>query len=176
MLMRMLVAAGIPVLSDGQRQPDEDNPHGYFELEAVKSTRKDDSWLSQAGGKAVKLVHLLLMDLPPGYRYRVLLTQRDLDEVVASQAKMLARSGKSGGAIAPAALKQVYTAQMSQVEQWLNTRSDIQWMKVPYRQVLADPAAMCRQVAEFIGRPDAAAAMASAVDPSLYRNRADQKA
>lgn len=171
MVMRMLAAAGVPILSDGQREPDEDNPHGYFELEAVKTTRNDASWLESAPGKAVKLVHLLLMDLPTGPVYRLLMTERDLDEVLASQAKMLNRSGKSGGAIAPAALKQVYAAQMRQVEQWLAGRPDIQWMKVAYREVVADPEGATRKVAEFIGRPETAAAMAKAVDPSLYRNR-----
>jgi hypothetical protein len=53
MMMRMIQAAGIPALTDHLRAADEDNPHGYFELEAVKRTRQDPSWLSQAGGKVV---------------------------------------------------------------------------------------------------------------------------
>lgn len=172
MVMRMLAAGGVPILSDGQREADEDNPHGYFEMEAVKKTRDDPAWLAGAPGKAVKLVHLLLLDLPPGHTYRVIMTDRDLDEVLASQKKMLDRSGRTGAQLAPAALKQVYSAQMRQVEQWLDSRPDVSWMKLAYRDVIADPAAAAQRVAEFIGRPEAAAAMAGAVDPSLYRNRA----
>lgn len=171
MLMRMLQAGGVPILSDGQRTADDDNPHGYFELEAVKSTRGNPGWLKDAPGKAVKLVHLLLMDLPPGYKYRVLFTDRNLDEVLASQRKMLERSGKAGAALPAEALKQVFTAQLKQVEQWLNGRPDIVWTRVGYRDVINDPVGVAKKVAEFIGRPEAAGAMAAAVDPSLYRNR-----
>ena len=64
MCMKMLEAGGYPVLTDGLRKPDEDNPNGYYEYEAVKSTHQDDNWLSQARGKAVKMVYRLLYDLP----------------------------------------------------------------------------------------------------------------
>ena len=35
--MQMLVAGGIPALSDGLRTPDENNPKGYFEWEPAKT-------------------------------------------------------------------------------------------------------------------------------------------
>ena len=38
MMMQILAAGGLPVLSDGVRAADEDNPYGYYELEAVKKT------------------------------------------------------------------------------------------------------------------------------------------
>src|SRR5256885_1317813 len=81
MMMRMIAAGGIAPLSDHSREADEDNPLGYLELEAVKATRRDPSWLSRAPGRVVKVIHLLLKDLPPGYAYRVILMRRDLDEV-----------------------------------------------------------------------------------------------
>jgi hypothetical protein len=36
-MMQMLSAGGMPVLSDGQRSADANNPRGYYELEPVKS-------------------------------------------------------------------------------------------------------------------------------------------
>ena len=55
MLMQMLAAGGMPMLTDHQRAADEDNPRGYFELEAVRKGPPDLSWVAQARGKAVKV-------------------------------------------------------------------------------------------------------------------------
>lgn len=50
MLMQMLEAGGMPVLSDGARSPDPDNPKGYLEYEPVKALPKNAAWLAQAVG------------------------------------------------------------------------------------------------------------------------------
>ena len=97
MMMRMLAVGGIAPLTDGVRVPDTDNPHGYYEYEPVKRTKADDSWLGQAAGRAVKMVHLLLRDLPADRSYRVILMRRDLTEMVTSQRRMLERLGRDTG-------------------------------------------------------------------------------
>ncbi|HVV44348.1 MAG TPA: alkaline phosphatase family protein, partial [Bryobacteraceae bacterium] len=48
MLMQMLSAGGLPALTDGVRSADEDNPRGYFELEAVKQMQNGAPWLEEA--------------------------------------------------------------------------------------------------------------------------------
>ena len=75
-MMQMLAAGGVPLLIDQVRAADEDNPRGYYEFEPVKRTRQDSSWLESAVGKAIKMVHLLLYDLPPTYQYAVILMGR----------------------------------------------------------------------------------------------------
>ncbi len=171
MMMRMIAAAGIPPLTDGIRGPDEDNPNGYFELEAVKQTRQDSSWLDQAPGKSVKLVHLLLKELPPTHRYRLVMMHRDLDEVLASQQKMLARSGRKGAVSGPEALKRVFAAQLLDVERWVASQPNFSRLDVSYNGVLKDAGTEAGRVAAFLGRPERAGAMAAAVDAGLYRNR-----
>jgi len=57
-----------------------DNPKGYYELEAVKKTKQDPSWLPQAEARPSKWSSLLLYDLPPGERYRIIFMERDLEE------------------------------------------------------------------------------------------------
>ena len=64
MAMQMIVAGGIPPITDSLRAPDEDNPRGYFEFERVKSLRTDKAWLDDARGKVVKVIHMLLTELP----------------------------------------------------------------------------------------------------------------
>ena len=72
---------------------DVDNPKGYFELERIKSLEKetDKTYLREARGKAVKVISFLIKDLPDENDYRVLFMRRDLDEVLASQQKMIGR-------------------------------------------------------------------------------------
>lgn len=170
MMMRMIAAGGIPALTDGVRAADADNPHGYFEFEPVKRTKQDPSWLGQARGRVVKMVHLLLMDLPAGYDYRVVMMHRDPDEVIASQRKMLERAGRPSGD--PGVLRRVFAAQMDGVRRWLEASPHVRALDVSYNAMLADPRAEAARVATFLGLSGRTDAMAAAVDPSLYRNRA----
>ena len=97
MAMKMLEAAGLSMVVDGLREADEDNPKGYFELERVKdlANETDWSWLDSARGKAIKIISYLLKELPDTHNYKVIFMRRDLNEVLASQAKMLDRRGES---------------------------------------------------------------------------------
>ncbi len=104
MLMQMLAAGGLAVLSDGLRAADEDNPRGYLELERAKTLLKDSRWLFGARGKAIKIVAPLLVGLPEDLPCRVILSERDLDEVLgfaAAHAGTL-QSVAGGGAGTPA--------------------------------------------------------------------------
>ena len=91
MFMQMLAAGGLNILTDGLREPDEDNPRGYLEFEPVKNLLKDSRWLLEGRGKVVKIVAPLLTALPPGLPCRIIFTERDLDEVLDSQDRMLER-------------------------------------------------------------------------------------
>ncbi|OYV85360.1 MAG: sulfotransferase family protein, partial [Planctomycetia bacterium 21-64-5] len=94
LMMQMLDNGGIQVVTDGSRTADVDNPKGYYEFEKVKAIQRDTSWLAEARGKAVKMVSQLLYHLPGDERYRIIFMERDFDEMLASQEKMLARLGR----------------------------------------------------------------------------------
>jgi hypothetical protein len=170
--MQMIHAGGIPALTDGQRTSDDSNPRGYFELERVKQLKQDKSWLDEAAGKVVKVIHLLLAELPDDRPYRVVFMQRDLREVVQSQATMLARSGRTGGQLAPERLIAVYEQQLKTVEQWLAARPNFSVLRVQYAQLVSDPAGVVPTVNTFLGGSLDEARMRAAVDPGLHRNRA----
>ena len=170
--MQMIHAGGIPALTDGQRTSDDSNPRGYFELERVKQLKQDKSWLDDAAGKVVKVIHLLLAELPDDRPYSVVFMQRDLREVVQSQATMLARSGRAGGQLAPERLIAVYEQQLKTVEQWLAARPNFSVLRVPYAQLVSDPSGVVPTVNAFLGGTLDEARMRAAVDPGLHRNRA----
>ena len=170
-MMQTLAAGGVAPLTDLARQADMDNPRGYFELEAVKKIATDNSFLDAARGKAVKIIHTLLAHLPLDRDYRVILMRRDLDEVLASQRKMLTRRGHSGAALNEAQLKAVYQNQLLQTMRWLAAHSErVRFLEVEYKKLVTAPRATAREVNAFLGGALDEEAMAAAVDPSLYRN------
>ena len=171
-MMQMLLAGGMPVLTDQKRLADEDNPKGYWELEAVKHTKASRDWLLQAPGKAVKMVHLLLTDLPrEGYLYRVLLMKRCMAEVLASQRAMLQRQGKSGAALSEDKLSQIFLGQMQRVENWLKEQPHFAVLPVDYNALIANPMPQAAAINEFLGQALDAGKMVQAVNPGLYRQR-----
>jgi len=172
MAMQMIVAGGIPPMTDGLRAADADNPRGYFEFERVKQLKTDKAWLDDARGKVVKVIHMLVTELPDDRPYRVVFLDRDLREVVKSQSTMLARNAKAGGALAPERLMAVYEAQLKQVQAWLAARPNFTVLAVKHADLIRDPGAQARAMNAFLGGSLDESAMAAAVDPSLHRNRA----
>ncbi len=172
MAMRMLEAGGVPILTDGVRTADDSNPKGYFEFEPVKGLDKpgDHAWLAGARGKAVKVISFLLTYLPESYDYQVIFMRRDLDEIVASQNKMLDTRGEARGA-EDARLKALYSEHLGQVERFLARRACFATLSVEYADVLATPAAQAARVNAFVGGRLDVDAMASIADRALYRNR-----
>lgn len=171
MMMQMLAAGGLPVLTDQVRASDEDNLRGYLEFEPVKAVKRDASWVADAVGKAVKVVYLLLKDLPAAHEYRVLFMRRDLAEIVGSQQAMLARRGEPGAPVPNREMADVFARQLKKTDQWLAAQSNFRLLDVGYRDVITDPQNQSRRVSEFLELPLDVVAMTAAVDPSLYRQR-----
>lgn len=168
-MMQMLHRGGMEVITDGQRIADDDNPAGYYEYEPVKMLQRDATWLALARGKAVKIISQLLFDLPTTEQYAVVLMQRNLDEVLASQDKMLARRGQK--AASHDVLRSAFESHQVKLGKWLSEQSNFRVLKVDYASLIGDPQAHARQIAEFTGHSLNVDEMATAVDPSLYRNR-----
>jgi hypothetical protein len=171
MMMQMLAAGGLAPLTDNLREPDEDNPRGYYEFEPVKQVARDASWLADAEGKAVKMVYRLLYDLPQTFTYRVIFMRRNVDEIIASQEVMLQRSGKAGERVDGGRLAEIYGRQLRDVGAWLEAQPNFSVLSVEYRDVLNDPESVTQAVNEFLaGRLDVEA-MLQVPDRSLYRQR-----
>jgi len=171
LMMQMLAAGGIPPLVDHQREPDESNPRGYFEFEPVKRLRADRSWLDQAHGRAIKIIHLLLRELPTDgvHNYRVILMKRPIKEVLVSQRVMLERQGKTGAD--DVMLEKIYLSQLAQVEAWLKQQPVFSVLSIDYQHVLKDSLEAAKEINTFLQATLDLEAMATAVDPALYRQR-----
>ena len=172
MMMKMLGAGGLELATDEIRSADEDNPKGYFELEKVKELdkTKDKNWVAGYRGKVIKVISFLLMDLPPGSAYKVVFMRRNLDEVIASQNKMLDRRGEERGSDDEKMIG-LYNTHLRKVEFLLRHRKNYESLDVDYKQALEQPREYAERVRRFLGMPLDVERMAEVVDPELYRNR-----
>jgi hypothetical protein len=171
LMMQMLAAGGVPILSDGERVADADNPRGYCEWERIKQLPKEPACIEEAEGKAVKIISQLLFALPAGHDYRIIFMERPLPEVVASQAEMIRRRGTTGAALPEAALIAGLRMHLNQVNAWLAQKRDIPVNRLEYHLVLRDPAGAAENLKNFLARDLNIEAMARQVDPALYRQR-----
>jgi hypothetical protein len=171
MMMRMLAEGGAPLLTDELRVADSDNPRGYFELEAVKGTARDASWVKKAAGTCVKVISTLLPHLPPDQSYRVLLMRRNIDQVVRSQRAMLERLGTTPAGEDDSAARQSQLEHLVELESWLSSAHYMKVLGVSYERVLAQPEKEIERILGFLGLDLDAAAMRRAVEPALQRQK-----
>jgi hypothetical protein len=169
LMMQMLEQGGVEVVTDHIRAADVDNPRGYYEFEKVKKIKQDASWLPQMRGKAFKIVSQLLYDLPPGEFYRIIFMERNLDEVLLSQTKMLERLGRS--IPPPTEMKRAFTLHIQKLRQWLERQPSMRTLYVPYRDLIQRPPEQVKRVSEFLGGKLDIERMVKTADPLLYRNR-----
>jgi hypothetical protein len=170
-MMQMLSAGGMPVLSDGERVADSDNPRGYYEWERIKLLPRQPGCIAEAEGKVVKVISQLLFALPASHDYRIIFMDRPLAEVAASQAEMIRHRGTSGPKLADAALVTGLQTHLNQVDAQLRTRKNIALTRVSYHEVLREPVHVAETIQHFVGRVLDVAAMSQQVDSSLYRQR-----
>src|SRR5438270_10834083 len=137
LMMQMFAAGGIDTVTDAIRTADCDNPRGYLEFERVKKIKHDSSWLPEMRGKAFKMVSQLLYDLPPSEHYRIIFMERDLDEVLASQEKMLERLGR------PAApreqMRAAFQTHLNRLDFWLTEQSHMRMLRINYKTLVEAP-------------------------------------
>ncbi len=167
MIMQMLAQGGITVYTDNQRQPDKHNPKGYFELEKVKSLSSTSAgWLAGARGNAVKVIAQFLEYLPPVFHYRIIFIERPLDEVLESQNRMIGKTARD-----PAGIAQSYIIQLRRIEKFIQTRDDMEILRLSYGETINRPEQAAGLIATFVQGSFDKVSAAAAVDPQLYRVR-----
>jgi hypothetical protein len=171
MMMKMLAEGGLEVVSDAIRTADEDNPNGYFEMEPVKKLSEGNTqWLAQAGGKVVKIISSLLEYLPPEYHYKIIFMERELQEVLASQQKML-KNRQENSQVLDTELSAQFETHLALIKYWLARQPNMEVIYISYNRMLGEPRIYCERVTDFVGLPLNMEKMLAIPNPALYRNR-----
>ncbi len=171
MMMQMLEKGGMEVFTDKVRTADDDNPQGYYEHELVKGLMRNKSWLKDVGEKAVKVVSHLLLHLPNNYHYKIVFMERDLDEVIRSQHRMLVNMGKAKEEQISVSLIAAFESNLNKISNWVKKQKNVEILYVPYKEVINNPLQQAEKVNNFLKEDLNTTMMSSVVDKSLYRQR-----
>lgn len=174
MMMNMLDEGGIPPLTDQEREPNVDNPKGYYEYERVKDLPDDTEWLEEAKGKAVKVLAELIKHLPDDYHYKVIFMDRHLEEIVESQKKMLIRKGEDPDEVSDEELMAMFSKYRRSLKQRINSSDNMEVIYLSYNDIMNDPKGNIRQLYYFFDKSLKPKKMLSVIDEDLYRNRATE--
>lgn len=170
LVMSLLAAAGQPLLTDHHRPADPDNPRGYHEFQPVKSLMKDNTWLPAQQGVAVKIISTLLPFIPPGLPLKIILIQRRLPEVLASQAAMLARAGLPS--VPASLLAAAWQKQSAQTLEFITHRPRTGVLILQHRELLENPLPPLEQLLAFLPHlHQDPRALLPAIDPALHRQK-----
>jgi protein-L-isoaspartate O-methyltransferase len=171
MMMAMLEAGGMQLLVDNIRTADEDNPKGYYEFERVKRIQHDQSWLEDARGKVVKIIPELLRQMPQDHTCKVIFMRRKMEEILASQRRMLIRRGEPADKVSDERMTELYRKHLRQAEDWIDEQPNIEVIYVSYNEILENPVEHARRINQFLGNTLNVENMVGVVDPTLYRQR-----
>lgn len=163
LLMQMLQAGGMEILSDEKRKADNSNPKGYFELETIKSLYIDNSCLKGQFGKAVKVISYLLKYLPEDQKYKIIFINRDMDEIIKSQQKMLGRDEKKP----PKALINAFDKEIRNVKIWAENNPNIEILYLHYTNVIENSKEEINKIINFLNIPLNKEKMIDVIDPHL---------
>ncbi len=169
MLMQILHNGGIPSSYDhNSRPPDENNPKGYYELAGGKIINKlmDGSFpIQDYKGQFIKITAYGMKFLPKG-RYKVIYSERNIDEILDSMEKMAKIKDESR-----AETRDTFIKLNEMIKSMISKREDIDVLFVNYNNILEDPKNKIKAIYDFIGSPDQdLESMINTVDQSLHRN------
>jgi hypothetical protein len=171
LLMQILQSMGITIFTDSKRSPDESNPNGYFEHEFVKTIENDISWLKHVQGKAIKIVSPLLIYLPEDYEYKIIFMNRDLDEILFSQNKMLSQKNLQNMDTKRETLKEILKKDLNQAKSWINTNAKVKCLYQEYLKIVNDVEKEIPPIEKFLNVKADIEKVKLIVDKKLYRTR-----
>ena len=177
LMMQMLAAGGVAPMTDHERTADVDNPEGYFEWEDIKKLKSDPSLIEQAEGKVTKVISMLLPHLPKQHDYKIIFLMRPIEEVVASQQKMIDRLQTQGANLDTESLIQNLTQHRATILKLLRQMPAKVFM-LKYQNLIEKTENAVKSVVDFLGDDYQldVEAMTQQVKPELWRNRASSLA
>ena len=172
MMMRMLEAGSINIVVDNICKADDDNPKGYFEDERVKNLKENNSWLNDSlNNKAIKIISFLLYNLPQTNFYKIIFMERDMEEILKSQKKMLSKNNESSDTVDDATMTRKFNEHLGKIKKWLKDQRNIDCIYVKYHDVLREPLKYADKIKKFLNFDLNTEQMVKAIDKRLYRNK-----
>lgn len=176
MMMQLLNAGGYELFTDFQREPDESNPKGYFEHEAINRTHLDATWLEEADCKVAKVLMPQLMKLPSHVKYIVLWMERSTLEIVMSQEIMMGKSPNEIKQNFPFGKSMQIESDTLKVLNWVDTSPNVTLYKIKYSDFLTQTESAVERIVEILSthfpgnKKLDKQKMMNSVDPELYRS------
>lgn len=177
LMMQMLQAGGLEPKTDARREADTHNPKGYFEWDAIKTLKDHPDVIDEAAGMVVKIVSTQLSALPRGRKYQLIWMDRPVEEIAASQGKMiltehpdrdLPTNEKRTEVLAQHREECLSTFRAIAADQ----NTDLDLIEISYHECLSDAPTACKRIAEFLGNQlPSAGRMPEVVDASLWHER-----
>ena len=121
--------------------------------------------------KCVKVISQLLFELPANYKYKIIFMERDLDEVIQSQHKMLVRDGKAKEDALNIRVLNVFKQNLERIHTWVPAQQNMEILFVSHRNLINDPMSELQKVNAFLGNTLNIEEMAKVVDKSLHREK-----
>ena len=165
-MMQLFKAANADIATDAIRTEDENNPKGYFELEAVKGIVKNNHFLKELDGKTIKIVAPLVTFIDLSLEYQVIFMIRDLDEVLQSQGKMLGKDQHDQHE----KFRSMYSLHVEKSKEFLRA-NNVPFLEIQHRELLKNPESCLQLLVDFCKWEIPLEELKSEIDQSLYRNR-----
>jgi len=172
MIMQILESVCIPIAFDTERQSDENNPRGYYELEGGKIINKlidGTLLLENYKGKFIKITAYGLKYLPPG-NYKIIYTERNMEEILDSMEKMTGKKDENRQET-----QNVFIKLNNIIKKLITNRDDIEVLFINYNEIISNPKQNIEKIVNFLGLSDKDLdQMVKSIDKNLYRQRRDK--
>jgi hypothetical protein len=121
-------------------------------------------------GKGVKVISALLEYLPQEYQYKIIFMERDYQETLASQKKMLDHRRQTSK-LSDQEMEQQFQTHLAAMKPWLARQPNMEVLYVNYNALMSDPEPHCEKIVNFVDVPLNRTRMLAVPDRQLYRNR-----
>jgi len=124
-------------------------------------------------GKALKVISMLLPSLPKKHRYRLVFMTRPIEEVVASQARMIERRGTGEAQSDPASLSAELQAHRERVLGMIKQNPSMEVLEIDFPALIRAPQQEIARLRAFLGEDNLpnADAMEAVIRPDLHRQK-----
>ena len=119
-------------------------------LEKVKKIKQDSSWVDSTQGKAFKMVSQLLYDLPVDRNYKIIFLRRNMQEILASQRKMLQRQSSYNDSEDDEKMGKLFEKHLTEIEGWLKAQKNMGTIYINYNDVIEHPRRNAQRVNKFL--------------------------